>query len=562
MKVKVTESQLRTLIEVFKKKRENNSISVKRIKELVSEDAVKDDPKKADLVKDDLADFYKTLEEAIKKGGLSQQSRKDLSFQKEVESLQIGLMLLGYTLPKHGVDGLFGPETAAAVDKFTKENVKEGDEKKKPFLKRLLNISEGRTTVGPFSTDLENGPKNHSGRAFGNWQSDNAWDMFAPAGTQVNSLTKGTVSSIRESGSGNSKVFGTQVSVKGESGFPDIFYTHIENVRLKKGDSVDIGDYIGTIKQWPKHDPKMNHVHIGLPRGRHIKELLANSDKIFTGSGKVITPSGDEDNSGGEGNENPSNIKATPEMITKLIQMLKSKNIKSKDIKSLIDSSTGGSFDFSGPAVTGNVILKGNFDSVQKQNISLLIDEMKKNGITNPYTQIGILSVVSKESNFRPKGEQSYANTSNSRIRKIFGSRVAKYSDAELDQLKKNPKDFFNVVYAKTVGNQGGDDGWIYRGRGFNQLTGIKNYEKYGRMAGMGDDLVKNPTLLDDPKISAKVALAFFTKGKSGSSFPNFNNKEDAAKYFADINSGGGVSSHRDSALAAAIKFDAKDNLA
>ena len=132
MKVKVTESQLRTLIEVFKKKRENNSISVKRIKELVSEDAVKDDPKKADLVKDDLADFYKTLEEAIKKGGLSQQSRKDLSFQKEVESLQIGLMLLGYTLPKHGVDGLFGPETAAAVDKFTKENVKEGDEKKKP----------------------------------------------------------------------------------------------------------------------------------------------------------------------------------------------------------------------------------------------------------------------------------------------------------------------------------------------------------------------------------------------------------------------------------------------
>jgi predicted chitinase len=294
----------------------------------------------------------------------------------------------------------------------------------------------------------------------------------------------------------------------------------------------------------------MNHVHIGLPRGRHIKELLVNSDKIFTGSGKVITPSGDEDNSGGEGNENPSNIKATPEMITKLIQMLKSKNITSKDIKSLIDSSIGGSFDFSGPAVTGNVILKGNFDSVQKQNISLLLVE------------IGILSVVSKESNFRPKGEQSYANTSNSRIRKIFGSRVAKYSDAELDQLKKNPKDFFNVVYAKTVGNQGGDDGWVYRGRGFNQLTGIKNYEKYGRMAGMGDDLVKNPTLLDDPKISAKVALAFFTKGKSGSSFPNFNNKEDAAKYFADINSGGGVSSHRDSALAAAKKFDAKDNLA
>lgn len=555
MKVKVTESQLNTLIEIFKKKRENNSISVKRIKELVSEDAVKDIPTKADLVKDDLADFYKTLEEAAKKGGISQQSRKDMTFQKEVESLQIGLELLGYRLPKHGVDGLFGPETAAAVDKFIKENVK--GEKKKPFLKRLLNINEGRTTVGPFSGDLENGPKNHGKRAFGNWQSDNAWDMFAPLGTVVNSFTKGTVSRVKESGSSNPKVFGTQVSIDGEDGFPDIFYTHIENVRLRKGDKVNVGDVIGTIKQWPKHDPKMNHVHIGLPRGKHLKDLLVNSDKIFSGSGNVIQPSGGKDTEDSEYED--KSIKATPEMITKLIEMLKSKGITSKDIKGFIDAGFSVS---NGSPITGNVILKGNFDSVQKQNISLLLDEMKKNGINNPYTQIGILSVISKESNFRPKGEQSYANTSNSRIRKIFGSRVAKYSDAELDRLKQNPKDFFNVVYAKTVGNQGGDDGWTYRGRGFNQLTGIKNYEKYGRMAGLGDDLVKNPMLLDDPKISAKVALAFFTKGKSGSSFPNFNNKEDAAKYFADINSGGGVSSHRASALAAAKKFDAKDNLA
>ena len=216
MKIKVTETQLRTLINVFNERRSNNSISIRRVKELIGEDAVKDDPKKADFVKDDLADFYKTLEEAIKKGGLSQQSRKDLTYQKEVESLQIGLTLLGYTLPKHGIDGLFGPETAAAVDKFTKENVKEGGEKKKPFLKRLLNINEGKTNVGPFSTDLENGPKNHGSRAFGNWQSDNAWDMFAPLGTTVNSFTKGTVTRVKESGSSNPKIFGTQVSIKGE----------------------------------------------------------------------------------------------------------------------------------------------------------------------------------------------------------------------------------------------------------------------------------------------------------------------------------------------------------
>jgi peptidoglycan hydrolase-like protein with peptidoglycan-binding domain len=35
--------------------------------------------------------------------------------------MQIGLIILGYDLPVHGVDGLFGPETARAVTKFTKK---------------------------------------------------------------------------------------------------------------------------------------------------------------------------------------------------------------------------------------------------------------------------------------------------------------------------------------------------------------------------------------------------------------------------------------------------------
>ena len=82
-----------------------------------------DDPKKADLVSDDVNDFYQNLELGKKSGGISQQERGSMSFQKEVESMQIGLMLLGYDLPKHGVDGLFGPETADAVRRFKSENL-------------------------------------------------------------------------------------------------------------------------------------------------------------------------------------------------------------------------------------------------------------------------------------------------------------------------------------------------------------------------------------------------------------------------------------------------------
>ena len=202
----------------------------------------------------------------------------------------------------------------------------------------------------------------------------------------------------------------------------------------------------------------------------------------------------------------------------------------------------------------GKVKLLGNFDSIQKNNISLLIDEMKKKGITDPLAQIGMLSVVKKESNFKPKGEVSYANTDNSRIRKIFGSRVSKFSDGELNKLKSNAKEFFNLVYAKIAGNQGGGDGWNFRGRGFNQLTGRGNYRKYGQLSGVS--LESNPEMLNRNDIAAKIAVTFLLDGQSPSSIPKFSSKEDAASYFADKNARKKRSGHRNKAIEASKSFD------
>ena len=161
-----------------------------------------------------------------------------------------------------------------------------------------LSIKESTTNIGgSFKTDLVNGPKNHSGRALGNWQSDNAWDIFSPPGTVVNSYTDGVVTKIRDTGKNSGKIFGTQVSIKGTGKFPDIFYTHLKNVKLKKDDVVKIGDYIGEISEWIGHE-STTHVHIGLPRGKHLKDLLNNADKIFTGSKKntKTVPKEDEKN--------------------------------------------------------------------------------------------------------------------------------------------------------------------------------------------------------------------------------------------------------------------------
>jgi len=80
-----------------------------------------DDEDKADEVTGKVNDFFNSLDDS-KVDGLSVEQIGSMEYKKSVESLQIGLILLGYDLPRFGVDGLFGPETASAVDKFIIDN--------------------------------------------------------------------------------------------------------------------------------------------------------------------------------------------------------------------------------------------------------------------------------------------------------------------------------------------------------------------------------------------------------------------------------------------------------
>lgn len=65
----------------------------------------------------------------------------------------------------------------------------------------------------------------------------------------------------------------------------------------------------------------------------------------------------------------------------------------------------------------------------------------------------------------------------------------------------------------KDLGNLGPPDGASYCGRGFIQLTGRANYAQHGAAIGMGNQLVENPKLANDPKIAAEL-LASFLKNK------------------------------------------------
>lgn len=142
--------------------------------------------------------------------------------------------------------------------------------------------------------------------------------------------------------------------------------------------------------------------------------------------------------------------------------------------------------------------------------VKSVIDSLNKYGITNPYVQKGILGTIAKESKFVPKSELSYGSTSNTRIRSIFGKRLTDVDDNQLTALKADPIKFFNKVYGGWMGNYGAGDGYKYRGRGLNQLTGRDNYNFYSKK--IGRDIVANPELVNDPQVAAEVSAAFFSE--------------------------------------------------
>lgn len=67
----------------------------------------------------------------------------------------------------------------------------------------------------------------------------------------------------------------------------------------------------------------------------------------------------------------------------------------------------------------------------------------------------------------------------------------------------------------KDLGNQGPPDGANFRGRGYIQLTGRSNYQVHGAAIGLGDQLITDPTLANQPDIAAKL-LASFLKSHEG----------------------------------------------
>lgn len=72
---------------------------------------------------------------------------------------------------------------------------------------------------------------------------------------------------------------------------------------------------------------------------------------------------------------------------------------------------------------------------------------------------------------------------------------------------------FNKYDWRQDLGNQGPPDGAMFKGRGFIQLTGRKNYTYYGAL--LGHNLISNPDLANSPQPAAQILAAYLKENES-----------------------------------------------
>lgn len=133
--------------------------------------------------------------------------------------------------------------------------------------------------------------------------------------------------------------------------------------------------------------------------------------------------------------------------------------------------------------------------------------------------EIWIIALVTQceveSSNFSQREEN--LKYSAKRLREVFPN----ISEKKAKELANDgPEAIAKHIYGNKNGNEGGDDGWLYRGRGWIQLTGKENY------ANASDRLFGDMTLVEDPDLAAddeyinQIAIDYFENRVIGKADP------------------------------------------
>lgn len=172
----------------------------------------------------------------------------------------------------------------------------------------------------------------------------------------------------------------------------------------------------------------------------------------------------------------------------------------------------------------GPVTNVNSLTQIQKDNLHILNRVLKEKGFNTIASRLAIAAVCAKETGLEPVSENSYEGTTNERILTIFSGKARPngnnntYITPEhpqgitLDELKSDPRKFFNYVYKNETGNRPNtDDGFTYRGRGFNQLTSRNTYQAITDFSGK--DYINNPDKLNEVEGAAYGCAWYFGTG-------------------------------------------------
>ena len=153
--------------------------------------------------------------------------------------------------------------------------------------------------------------------------------------------------------------------------------------------------------------------------------------------------------------------------------------------------------------------------------IRALISACDRLGMTTKEQKCALLAIAGGESKWIPQKEGYIYRYPN--IKRVFSflteEEAQRYSRANTKGITR--EEFFSVVYGPTkrgrnfLGNRTDEDGGKYYGRGFIQLTGRANYERYQRLAaqnGVTVDIVNNPDSLDDDIETSALIAALYIK--------------------------------------------------
>lgn len=127
-------------------------------------------------------------------------------------------------------------------------------------------------------------------------------------------------------------------------------------------------------------------------------------------------------------------------------------------------------------------------------------------GIDTPVRAAHFLAQIAVESGGLTRLEEGLSYSAE-RLTMVWPSRFPTLAAAQ--RYVRNPQALANNVYGGRMGNTQPGDGWLYRGRGLEELTGKTNYAAY--LMASGVDCLSDPNLLLQPQHAADSADWFWS---------------------------------------------------